>query len=100
MTSRHLVDRELVAMLDSFPGLELTDETVRQMRILMKEMRSQMGANLSTFPDISVSERFVPGPEGAPEVPVLVYLPIAAQAPLSALLWIHGGGSEIGRAHV
>ncbi len=38
MTSRHLVDRELVAMLDSFPGLELTDETVRQMRTLMKEM--------------------------------------------------------------
>jgi len=57
-----------------------------------------MGANLSTFPDISVSERFVPGPEGAPEVPVLVYLPIAAQAPLSALLWIHGGGSVMGEA--
>ena len=89
MTSRHLVDRELVAMLDSFPSLELTDETVRQMRTMMKEMRSQMAANLPTFPDISGSSRFVPGPEGAPEV--LVYLPTAVAAPLPALLWVHGG---------
>jgi len=37
-----------------------------------------------------VGERFVPGPEGAPQVPVLVYLP-TAQAPLPALLRIYGG---------
>ena len=49
MTSRHLVDLELVAMLDSFPALELTDETLVQMRAMMKEMRSQMVANLPTF---------------------------------------------------
>src|SRR2546430_1016195 len=97
MTSRHLVDRELVAMLDSFPSLELTDETVRQMRTMMKEMRSQMAANLPTFPDISGSSRFVPGPEGAPEVLVLVYLPTAVAAPLPALLWVHGG-SVMGEA--
>jgi acetyl esterase/lipase len=98
MTSKHLVDLELVAMLDQFPNLKLTNEAVVQMRAMMKEMQSQMIANLPTFPDISVSERFVPGPEGAPEVRVLVYLPTTAQAPLPALLWIHGGGYVIGSA--
>jgi acetyl esterase/lipase len=98
MTSKHLVDPELVTTLDSFPTLELTYETVRQMRTIMEEMRSQMAADLPTFPDIAVSERFVPGPEGAPEVRVLVYLPTTASTPPPVLFWIHGGGYVIGTA--
>ncbi len=97
MTTRHLVDPELVASLDMFPALELTEETVVQVRAMMEEMSSQR-PNLPAFPDISVSERFVPGPEGAPDVRVLVYLPTTARAPLPALLWIHGGGYVIGTA--
>jgi acetyl esterase/lipase len=50
------------------------------------------------FPAISVSERYVPGPEGAPEVRVLVYQPTTASTPLPALLWIHGGGYVLGSA--
>ncbi len=46
MTTRHLVDPELVAMLDRFPALELSGETVVQMRAMMEEMRSHMAANL------------------------------------------------------
>src|SRR5579864_7984371 len=96
MTTKHLVDPELVAMLDSFPALELTNESVVQMRAMMNQMRSQMVANLPTFPDIAVSERYVPGPEGAPEVRVLVYQPTNVQTPLPALFWIHGGGYVMG----
>ena len=98
MTTIHLVDPELVAMLDLFPPIELTDETLGQARTMIEAMRSQMLAGLPEFPDISVSERFVPGPEGAPDVRVLVYLPTTVQGPLPALLWIHGGGYVMGSA--
>jgi acetyl esterase/lipase len=98
MTTRHLVDPELVLMLDTFPELTLTAETLPLVRTSLKEMMAQTPVDLPTFPDISVSERFVPGPEGAPEVRVLVYLPTTVQAPLPALLWIHGGGYVIGSA--
>jgi acetyl esterase/lipase len=98
MTTRHLIDPELVASLDTFPTLELSNERVVQMRVMIQEMGSHMPPNLPTFPDISVSERFVPGPEGAPAVRVLVYVPTTTRAPLPALLWIHGGGYVIGTA--
>lgn len=98
MTTRYLVDPELVAMLDQFPSLELTDETLGQMRAMLQVMSSQTPPDAPEFPDISVSERFVPGPEGEPDVRVLVYLPTSVQKPLPALLWIHGGGYVIGTA--
>ncbi len=96
MTTRHLVDPELVAMLDTFPALTLTAETLPLIRASSKEMFAQAPA--PDFPAISVSERYVPGPEGAPEVRVLVYQPTTASTPLPALLWIHGGGYVLGTA--
>lgn len=93
MTTRPLVDPELVAMLDQIPNVELTEETIKQVRVGDQAMKSQ---KLPTFPGIEVTERFVPGPEGAPEVRILVYLPTTMEGPKSALLWIHGGGYIMG----
>lgn len=98
MTTRHLVDPELVAMLDTFPPLTLTAESLPLMRAALQEMMTQERADLPDFSAISVSERFVPGPEGAPDVRVLVYLPTTVSTPLPALLWIHGGGYVLGSA--
>jgi acetyl esterase/lipase len=94
MTTRHLVDPELAAILDQIPTPRLTAETLRQMRA----MRSQASTNLPQFSDLSISERFIPGPEGAPDVRVLVYLPTIKQGLLPVLLWIHGGGYITGFA--
>jgi hypothetical protein len=33
MTTRPLVDPELVAMLDQIPNVELTEETIKQVRV-------------------------------------------------------------------
>lgn len=41
MTTRHLVDPELVAMLDQFPAVAFTDETLGQARAMIQEMNSQ-----------------------------------------------------------
>lgn len=94
MTTRHLVDPELVALLDQGPAPVLTAEIVRQSRAMI----SQAPANVPQSSALSVSERFIPGPEGAPDVRVLVYLPTPVQGPLPALLWIHGGGYVMGSA--
>ena len=91
-TSRHLVDPELVAMLDTFPTLTLTPESLTVVRTALEEMSTQTLVNGPDYSAISVHERFIPGPKGAPDVRVLVYLPPQRTTPLPASLWIHGGG--------
>ena len=98
MTTKHLVDPEIVAMLDLFPQFQFTPETLPRIRAELAAMNAQMAGGLPDFPDIEVTERRVPGPQGAPDVRVLVYLPKSAPRPLPALLWIHGGGYVIGSA--
>ncbi|WP_201392797.1 alpha/beta hydrolase [Ktedonobacter sp. SOSP1-85] len=95
MSTRHLVDPELLPMLDHLPDVQFTTESLGQIRVMMKQSRRQP-VNSPEFASIAVSERFVPGPEGAPEVRVLVYLPTTVQGPLPALLWTHGGGYVMG----
>jgi acetyl esterase/lipase len=96
MTTRPLVDPELVAILDQFPAPVYTTETLPLMRAGSKEMLTRVAEHQPIFPDISVSERLVPGPEGSPEVRVLVYVPTSRSIPRPALLWIHGGGYILG----
>ena len=61
-------------------------------------MSSGAPVDLPQFAALSVSERFIPGPEGAPDVRVLVYLPTSAQEAVPVLLWLHGGGYIMGSA--
>jgi acetyl esterase/lipase len=98
MTTRHLVDPEIAGLLDMLPALSLTTESLPQTRAMFKEMFAQMNATLPEFPNISVCERYVPGPQGAPDVRVLVYLPKNVTTPIPAILWIHGGGYVVGTA--
>ena len=94
MSTRYLVDPELLPALDHIPDVHFTTESLEQIRAMMKQSRQPV--NSPEFASITVSERFVPGPEGAPEVRVLVYLPTTVQGPLPALLWNHGGGYVFG----
>ena len=94
MTTRHLVDPELAGILDQIPAPLLTTEALKQIRA----MSAQAPANLPQFSALSASERFIPGPAGAPDVRVLVYFPPSVQQTIPALLWIHGGGYVMGSA--
>ena len=98
MNTRHMVDPELAPMLDLFPKLQLTAEMLPQVRAMLAEQQDQQQAQVPTPPDIDVTEYSVPGPQGAPEVPVIVSIPKKAQRPMPALLWIHGGGYVLGSA--
>ena len=97
-STRHLVDPEILPILDVFPGITLSSETLAQTRAGLNEMNAQTLANIPEFPDISVSERRIPGPQGAPDVRVLVYLRKNVSTLTPALLWIHGGGYVLGNA--
>lgn len=95
MASRHLVDEELVPLLDIFPPLDFTIETLPQFR----ETQNQMIAAMQGEPDASVvrEDLIVPGTKGA-DARVLVYRPNGAQGVLPAIIYIHGGGFVIGSA--
>lgn len=56
--------------IEPYPGLELTDE-----------MRAA----------VSIEERFVPGPVGAPDVRVLLYRPVDRTGTLPLIMSFHGG---------
>lgn len=96
MISKQLVDPELVPMLDEvlslIPSFSVTMETIPQMRASTEEIYRQQQSLLPAFPDVTVTERSIPGLEGEPDVRVLVYVPRNVPAPMPALLWIHGGG--------
>lgn len=86
--SRHLVDPELLPMVDSMPALELSVEILPAMRSRppMFEVRPE---------DLRRSElvrRNVPGPKDSPEVGVAIYRPAGASGALPCILHIHGGG--------
>jgi acetyl esterase/lipase len=56
--------------IEPYPGMELTDE-----------LRAA----------VTVEERFVPGPPGAPDVRVLLYRPVGAGGTLPLVVELHGG---------
>ncbi|HET8843485.1 MAG TPA: alpha/beta hydrolase [Ktedonobacteraceae bacterium] len=93
-TSKHLVDPEILPLLDLLPGLDLSAETLAQTRIALKELVFP----IPEFPNVVVSERKIMGPQDAPDVRILLYTPKNITEAVPALLWIHGGGYVIGTA--
>lgn len=96
MTARHLVDPELLQGLEVLPELHLTHETLPTTRELIR----QFAPPKETYEraDVTVEAVRTPGPAGAPEVPVILYRPTAAERPMPAILFIHGGGYVFGSA--
>ncbi|MEU5155165.1 alpha/beta hydrolase fold domain-containing protein [Glycomyces sp. NPDC021274] len=64
------------AMQDGFLGAEPTD--------------------LTAGGRVRVEERRVPGPEGAPEITLLILSPVEARGPVGGIFNIHGGGMIVG----
>ena len=98
MTTRPLVDPEIVALIDRFPRWQYSPEILPRIRADWAAMSAQRADSPPNFPDIDVTERRVPGPAGAPDVRVLVYLPWGTPRPLPVLLSMHAGGFVLGSA--
>jgi len=88
-------DPELLPLLDMLPpgGLDFSNY------LAAREAFAQMSALLNTELDASgvdVVNRSIPGPDGAPEVPIRVYTPQNLTGTTAGILHIHGGGFVIG----
>ena len=70
MSSRHLVDPELLPFLEAFPTLTLSADNIAAVRAARMSLLDQ----IPPVPDtVEVMEVQVPGPEGAPDVRVKLY---------------------------
>ena len=92
-SSRHLVDPQLLGLLDSLPPLKLSDAILP----LVRE-GSRLPPRVVPEPTVPVFHeiRTVPGPAGSPDVALYIYRPEAAAGPLPCILHVHGGGYVTG----
>ncbi|HTO57094.1 MAG TPA: hypothetical protein VMJ74_04830, partial [Pseudomonadales bacterium] len=86
MTSKHLVDPELLPLIQQVPGFQFSRETLPATRAMMQAMRPPVALP----PTVTLTERRIPGPAGAPEVRVLIIQPKAAGRGRPGILHIHG----------
>lgn len=87
------VDPELRGMLAMMPQEKFSREALKEIRAAM----GAFGASAPVINSVTATERFVPGPEGAPEVRVLIYEPKTKTGDKRpGVLYIHGGGYILG----
>ncbi len=94
MASRHLIDPQLLPLLEAWPTLTLSPEILP----VVREARRQMMANEPPVPDsVELSEHHTPARADAPPVRLLVYRKRGGAAgPRPAILHLHGGGYVMG----
>ena len=85
-----------IAAMTSDGDMVLTLEQIPAIREAPGPFPPPSLEELSRGGAFEVSERLAPGPTGAPDVPLLICVPAAAQAPVACLYYIHGGGMIVG----
>ena len=85
---------EVLKALPPFPLL--TAEAIPMVRETAPTLSTPNNEQLSRGGTYRVEERITPGPEGGPEVALLICRPADVSAPIPALYWIHGGGMVLG----
>jgi acetyl esterase/lipase len=98
-TIRPPLDPELApveeAMRAVFPTV--SDETLPETRRLLADGSAGMEPeDLTAGGRVRVEERQVPGPEGAPDITLLILSPVEDRGPKGAIFHIHGGGMVSG----
>jgi triacylglycerol lipase len=91
MDTLHLVDPALRPLLDVWPTVTLSAETLAEARA------RQLPSPPFEAPGVTVEERHVPGSAVAPDIGLRIYRP-SAPAPTGCIYHIHGGGYVMGSA--
>ncbi len=89
----HLVDPALRPMLDMWPTVTLSAETLVQLRERERLLPFEIDRDST-----QLEVRTVPGPIGAPDISLHLYRPDAVEGPLPVIYHIHGGGYVGGSA--
>ncbi len=93
MSTRHLVDPELLPLLEVMPPADLAAMDLNELRVASNARYAFLGA-----PAIAPVVHTIAGPGGPLEV--YLYDPAPGTAGRAALLYIHGGGMIMGSASV
>jgi acetyl esterase/lipase len=100
MSLRDRIDPEcrepLEQMLQALPGGLNSIRDIVARRAAFRSMMAAMTAELPPNSRVASEDRVVPGPEGAPGVPVRIYRPAGEAGILPGLFLIHGGGMILG----
>jgi triacylglycerol lipase len=92
MSTRNLVDPELLPLLEAWPTMTLSADMLDQARSW------QPPAPPVADDGVSHETIAVPGPDGAPDVPLHVFRPATASGPVGCIYHMHGGGYVLGKA--
>ena len=84
--SRHLVDRDLLPLLDAFPTVTLTDDNLAEMR------SRDLPFTVEDDGRVEMIDLAVEGADGEGTVPVRLYRPRHIEGPTGCIFHIHGGG--------
>jgi len=94
--SHHLIDRELLGLLDSLPVREITNENLAEIRATPRgPSKNNIDAGAAA---VQMTVRSVPGPADAPAVPLRVYQPPLTVDRVGCIFHIHGGGFVLGNS--
>jgi acetyl esterase/lipase len=93
MTTRHLVDPELLPLVDSFPPMVLTDESLPVIRAALPAMLAAR-----PLPDLPVriQDVQIPSGEGDRTIRCMMIQPVTSVSNAPAILHFHGGGHVLG----
>ena len=92
MDTLHLVDPLLRPLLDRWPTTSLSADNLAAARA------RDLPLPTSETVGVTVEDRRVPGPAGAPDIGLRLYRPDPDEAPVGCLYHIHGGGYVMGAA--
>src|ERR1700736_3287631 len=92
MNTRHLIDPEVLPILELVPSVELNLETLAQLRQVAPF------ADMALAPEQIPEVVHVPGPDGAPDVPLRIFKPRAQRTSRPAIFHMHGGAYVSGSA--
>jgi acetyl esterase/lipase len=93
MTTRYLVDPELLPVLDAFPPMILSAETLPMIRSAIPQMMEAR-----PLPDLPVSSNVINIPSGddGRDIRCLLIQPRSSSTNMPAILHFHGGGHVLG----
>ena len=95
MSSRHLVDPDLIGLLEIWPETEFTLQTLA----LIRSSSLPIPIDPTAQALVAMETRSVPGPADSPAVEVVIYTPRKRSSGLSPCIFhMHGGGYVVGSA--
>ena len=72
------------------------DLPMAERRAMVSVLEAQVAAEAPVPGNVTTEDLTIPGPAGAPAIPIRIYRPVDATGPAPGVYYIHGGGMMVG----